>query len=545
LSKNSAEADVSTINFACPLYAGIESDLIVVLEVERHASSVSALNCKESVRWSTQDDTAKSGVDYKGASGVVYFEPGKVSSTIEIELIKKEDFSADRRFRVLLHDPDAEKTLVRPHPAPLPGLRSAGVSGDDHFTYAEVVIINVDDPGILSFADERMRVNESSGHAVITVLRSEGCSGTVTCRYWTQDGTAVSPADYEATEGELIFLPGEMWKQFEVAIVEDEAYENDETFLVHITDATGGARFDATTDGSVESCICEVKIISDEKVIKATDRLMASLNINKDLIKRNYVAWGEQFVDALKVSDDDEFAEAEGEEVPKPSCGVYVMHFLSLPWKLVFALVPPTEFLSGWTCFFCSLIGIGCLTLVVGELASVIGCLLKIEDAITAITFVALGTSLPDTLASKAAAKADPYADASIGNVTGSNSVNVFLGLGLPWLIASIYWTAKGERSMTKEQMEELSIDIEDGVSKLDKFGESGFYVPSGNLTFSVVVFCCCGLTCIAFLQIRRMVFGGELGGPYVFKVLSSMFLVMLWFVYIVFSVLQIEGIAF
>jgi hypothetical protein len=25
----------------------------------------------------------------------------------------------------------------------------------------------------------------------------------------------------------------------------------------------------------------------------------------------------------------------------------------------------------------------------------------------------------------------DPYADASIGNITGSNSVNVFLGLGL------------------------------------------------------------------------------------------------------------------
>lgn len=40
---------------------------------------------------------------------------------------------------------------------------------------------------------------------------------------------------------------------------------------------------------------------------------------------------------------------------------------------------------------------------------------------------VALGTSLPDTFASKAAAEQDPYADASIGNVTGSNSVNVCL----------------------------------------------------------------------------------------------------------------------
>ena len=52
---------------------------------------------------------------------------------------------------------------------------------------------------------------------------------------------------------------------------------------------------------------------------------------------------------------------------------------------------------------------------------------------VTAITFVALGTSLPDTFASKAAAVNEPTADNSIGNITGSNSVNVFLGLGLPW----------------------------------------------------------------------------------------------------------------
>jgi Ca2+/Na+ antiporter len=54
-----------------------------------------------------------------------------------------------------------------------------------------------------------------------------------------------------------------------------------------------------------------------------------------------------------------------------------------------------------------------------------------------------MGTSLPDTFASKIAAKGDKTADNAIGNITGSNSVNVFLGLGLPWVIATIYWTAK------------------------------------------------------------------------------------------------------
>ena len=99
---------------------------------------------------------------------------------------------------------------------------------------------------------------------------------------------------------------------------------------------------------------------------------------------------------------------------------------------------------------------IGVLVVVVGDLAGIFGCLVGIKDEVselfkqhdvyayeypqvTAITFVALGTSLPDTFASKVAAVNEKTADNAIGNVTGSNSVNVFLGLGIPWIIASIY----------------------------------------------------------------------------------------------------------
>merc|ERR1712050_25872 len=74
-----------------------------------------------------------------------------------------------------------------------------------------------------------------------------------------------------------------------------------------------------------------------------------------------------------------------------------------------------------------------------------LGCVMGVRDEITAITLVALGTSLPDTFASKHAAIEDPFADACVGNVTGSNSVNVFLGLGLTWVVGSIYWTVNGK----------------------------------------------------------------------------------------------------
>lgn len=44
---------------------------------------------------------------------------------------------------------------------------------------------------------------------------------------------------------------------------------------------------------------------------------------------------------------------------------------------------------------------------------------------------------LTDTFASKVAAIQDKYADASVGNVTGSNAVNVFLGIGVAWTIGN------------------------------------------------------------------------------------------------------------
>merc|ERR1719355_250750 len=86
---------------------------------------------------------------------------------------------------------------------------------------------------------------------------------------------------------------------------------------------------------------------------------------------------------------------------------------------------------------------IAIVTAIVGDMANLVGCTLGIKPEITAITFVALGTSLPDTFASKTAASMDPYADASIGNITGSNSVNVFLGLGISWSVAAFYWENK------------------------------------------------------------------------------------------------------
>jgi solute carrier family 8 (sodium/calcium exchanger) len=82
-----------------------------------------------------------------------------------------------------------------------------------------------------------------------------------------------------------------------------------------------------------------------------------------------------------------------------------LMHFLCIFWKILFAFVPPTEWCGGWPAFCAALTFIGAVTAIVGECASMLGCVMGIPDSVTAITLVALGTSLPDTFASMTAAK--------------------------------------------------------------------------------------------------------------------------------------------
>lgn len=90
--------------------------------------------------------------------------------------------------------------------------------------------------------------------------------------------------------------------------------------------------------------------------------------------------------------DDDE--EESGEE-RLPSCFDYIMHFLTVFWKVLFAFVPPTDYWNGWACFFVSICLIGGLTALTGDLACHFGCTVGLKDSVTAVVFVALGTSVP------------------------------------------------------------------------------------------------------------------------------------------------------
>lgn len=152
------------------------------------------------------------------------------------------------------------------------------------------------------------------------------------------------------------------------------------------------------------------------------------------------VTYKDQILQALKVN---------GGDVENATWKNWIIHIFIFPLKFICCLIPPPGVCGGWLCFIFALLVVGFLTKLVGDTAENFGEALGIDPVITAMTFVALGTSLPDTFASRIAAVNDKTADNAIGNVTGSNSVNVFLGLGVPWTIGAIYYTIKPVRKLT------------------------------------------------------------------------------------------------
>ncbi|MBN3283642.1 NAC1 protein, partial [Polyodon spathula] len=77
---------------------------------------------------------------------------------------------------------------------------------------------------------------ENCGSLVLAVARRGGDPGcTVKVDFRTEDGTANAGSDYEFAEGTLVFKAGETRKEFTVGIIDDDIFEEDEYFYVHLS----------------------------------------------------------------------------------------------------------------------------------------------------------------------------------------------------------------------------------------------------------------------------------------------------------------------
>ena len=76
------------------------------------------------------------------------------------------------------------------------------------------------------------RAAEDAGVMVFTVSLNAPSALQVTVDYATSDGSATAGEDYNAAEGSLSFMPGDVERTISVMLTEDTKYEGDETFAL-------------------------------------------------------------------------------------------------------------------------------------------------------------------------------------------------------------------------------------------------------------------------------------------------------------------------
>jgi hypothetical protein len=114
-------------------------------------------------------------------------------------------------------------------------------------------------------------------------------------------------------------------------------------------------------------------------------------------------------------------------------------------------------------------------------------------------------------------------------NVTGSNSVNVFIGLGVPWTIAAFYWRSKGRDP--NDPNDEWNLKYADNADVVNGLADDKtvFVVESRDLGFNVLCYSVLSVVGLVLLLQRSKQLGGVLGGPKVPKYFSVVFMVWLW----------------
>jgi len=532
---------VCRVFFDPPHYTVMESVGTFEVTIVREGGD---MNETVQVDYKTEDGTASSDGDYIEAIGTLTFGPGETQKHVTLEVMDDDVFEEDEHFYIRISnlrrkDGRAFKEIEVEGDDGKKSMQASTQLGTPHL--ATIMILDDDHGGIFSFEDGEAEVVESVGAYEVKVQRISGARGKVAIPFNTEDGTAKEGSHYEAVEGELIFSNEETEKTIEIPIIDEESYEKNLVMFVaigeprQIAEGKEGEGIDYSIldakkpeDLTEEEKIAllgrpclgnntklQIRIRESKEFKSSVDKLMAKTN---NSLLAGSSSWLEQFTSAFEVQADDDEEGEEGEEGEEkmPSCGDYIMHFLTLPWKLLFALIPPTAIGQGYPTFVIAIAAIGLCTAVIGDVAGHLGCFIYLKDCVNAIAFVALGTSVPDTFASKTAAIEDDTADNSVGNVTGSNAVNVFLGIGIAWTMAAIYWEAQGE----------------------------AFIVPVGSLGFSVTVFCIeAGLAILILVARRHPAVGGELGGPKFFKTVSSGAFVFFWVFYVAISAMEAYGV--
>lgn len=92
---------------------------------------------------------------------------------------------------------------------------------------------------ILQFDSAIYYVEEAEGRLEVDIVRMGRMKGACSCKFHTEDGSGIAGERYEATEGELNFEPGEVYKSLAVPIIDTDKWNTTLEFKIRLTDPQG------------------------------------------------------------------------------------------------------------------------------------------------------------------------------------------------------------------------------------------------------------------------------------------------------------------
>ena len=170
------------------------------------------------VSFSTGDDTAAAGQDYRAVSGLLSFAPGEMVKTVSVDII--DDAAAEGRevFRLALSSP-SNATLAQPF-----GVAEIGPSDGPR----------VGAPYVTARA---LAVGEGEVGGQFVITLSHPSPNEVRVNFGLDAGSAVysgSAPDFRSYSGTLVFAPGETTKTLPFIVVDNGAAEPTELFWLDL-----------------------------------------------------------------------------------------------------------------------------------------------------------------------------------------------------------------------------------------------------------------------------------------------------------------------
>lgn len=206
----------TTVSFSSTTYPVDENGTSVTIFVNRSGNT----NGPASIDYSVISNTAISDSDFTATSGTLNWPAGDAAAkTFTIPIIDDTNYEGDETASLTLTNPVS--TLI-------------GTSS------ATLTIIEDDIAPTISFNNANYSISESSGSVTITLSRGITNTGAISVDYSVTGGSATSGTDFVSSSGTLSWASGDgADKTFAVSIIDDSAYEANETVNLALTSLRG------------------------------------------------------------------------------------------------------------------------------------------------------------------------------------------------------------------------------------------------------------------------------------------------------------------